>query len=163
MAALTSDWLRHFQLLLWYRWMEFNETWQEARSQRPLPCLCFSDRSEKQDGYPCLWLAEIFSTSPLKPLKGAQRNLTGSKISMSSTKVVFFKQVGKTRWLPWPLIGWDIFDFSSETTESYSTKLDRQNDINVLYQFLARLHFSAEELLLYPRRRRRRQRPHAKC
>ena len=27
--------------------------------------------------------------------------------------------------------------------------------------FLARLHFSAEELLLYPRRRRRR--PHAKC
>ena len=33
--------------------------------------------------------------------------------------------------------------------------------------FLARLHFSAEELLLYPRRRRRRQRPrrrpHAKC
>ena len=32
-------------------------------------------------------------------------------------------------------------------------------------QFLARLHFSAEELLLYPRRRRprRRPRPHAKC
>ena len=33
--------------------------------------------------------------------------------------------------------------------------------------FLARLHFSAEELLLYPRRRRRcprrRPRPHAKC
>ena len=39
--------------------------------------------------------------------------------------------------------------------------------------FLARLHFSAEELLLYPRRqrrrpcqrprRRRRRRPHAKC
>ena len=29
--------------------------------------------------------------------------------------------------------------------------------------FLARLHFSAEELLLYPRRPRQRQRPHAKC
>ena len=35
--------------------------------------------------------------------------------------------------------------------------------------FLARLHFSAEELLLYPRRQRprrrlrRRWRPHAKC
>ena len=27
--------------------------------------------------------------------------------------------------------------------------------------FLARLHFSAEELMLYPRRQRRR--PHAKC
>ena len=29
--------------------------------------------------------------------------------------------------------------------------------------FLARLHFSAEEILLYPRRPRRRPRPHAKC
>ena len=78
MAALASDWLRHFRLLLWNRWMEFNETWQEARSQRPLPSLCFSGRSEKQDGRPGLWLAEIFSTSPLKPLNGIQRNLTGS-------------------------------------------------------------------------------------
>ena len=32
MAALASDWLRHFRLLLWNRWTEFNETWQEARS-----------------------------------------------------------------------------------------------------------------------------------
>ena len=42
MAALASDWLRHFRLLLWNRWMEFNKTWQEARSQSPLPSLCFS-------------------------------------------------------------------------------------------------------------------------
>ena len=41
MAALASDWLRHFRLLLWNRWKEFNETWQEARSQCPLPSLCF--------------------------------------------------------------------------------------------------------------------------
>ena len=68
MAALASDWLRHFRLLLWNHWMKFNETWQEARSQRPLPSLCFSGRSEKQDGRPGLWLAETFSTSPLKPL-----------------------------------------------------------------------------------------------
>ena len=68
MAALASDWLRHFRLLLWNRWTEFNETWQEARSQCPLPILCFSGRSEKQDGRPGLWLAETFSTSPLKLL-----------------------------------------------------------------------------------------------
>ena len=68
MAALASDWLRHFQLLWRNRWTEFNETWQDARSQRLLPCLCFSGRSEKQDGCPGLWLAETFSTSPLKPL-----------------------------------------------------------------------------------------------
>ena len=90
MAVLASDWLRHFRLLLWNRWMEFNETWQEARSQRPLPSLCFSGRSEKQDGRPGLWLAETFLTSPLKPLNEIQRNLTGSNISTSSNKFVFF-------------------------------------------------------------------------
>ena len=115
MAALASDWLRHFWLLLWNRWTEFSKTWQEARSQRPLPSLCFSGRSEKQDGRTGLWLAETFSTSPLKRLNGIQRNLTGSKISTPATKFVFFEPIGKTRWPPWPLIGWDIFDFSSET------------------------------------------------
>ena len=182
MATLASDWLRHFRLLLWNRWTEFNETWQEARSQRPLPSLCFSGRWEKQDGRPglwlaetfstsslkplnriqrnltgskistsstkflfvgpigktrwpqCLWLAETFSTSSLKLLNWIQRNLTGSKISTSSTKFVFFGLIGKTRWPPWPLIGWDIFDFFSETAERNSTKLDRKQDLNVLYQ-----------------------------
>ena len=123
-----------FRLLLWNRWTEFNETLQEARTSHPLPSLCFLGRSEKQDGRPGLWLAEIFSTSPLKPLNGIQWNLTGSKISMSSTKFVFFGPIDKTRWPPWPLIGWDIFDFSSETVEWNSTKLDRKQDLNVLYQ-----------------------------
>ena len=134
MAALASDWLRHFRLLLWNRWKEFNETLQEARFQRPLPSLCFSGRSEKQNGRPGLWLAETFSTSPLKLLNGIQRNLTGSKISMPSTKFVFFGPIGKTIWPPWPLIGWDIFDFSSETTEPNSPKLDKKQDLNALYQ-----------------------------
>ena len=71
-------------------WMEFKETWQESRSKRPLPSLCFSSRSEKQDGRPGLWLAETFSTSPLKPLNWIQWNFTGSKISTPSTKFVFF-------------------------------------------------------------------------
>ena len=134
MAALASDWLRHFWLLLWNRWREFNETWQGARSQRPLPSLCFSGRSEKQDGRPGLWLAETFSTSPLKSLNGIQRNLTGSKISTPSSKFVFFGPIGKTRWPPWPLIGWDIFYFSTETAERNSTKLDRKQVLNVLHQ-----------------------------
>ena len=183
MAAPASDWLRHFRLLLWNRWTEFNKTWQEARSQRPLTSLCFLGRSEKQDGRPGLWLAETFSTSPLKPLNRIQRNLTGSKISTPSVKFVFFGPIGKTRWPPWPLIGWDIFwlflwnrwtefketwqearsqcplsslcfsgqsekqngrpglwlaetyfDFSSETAERNSVKLDRKEDLNVLYQ-----------------------------
>ena len=59
-GRLASDWLRYFRLLLWNRWMEFKETWQESRSQRPLPSLCFSGRSEKQDGRPGLWLTKTF-------------------------------------------------------------------------------------------------------
>ena len=62
----------------------------EARSQCPLLSLCFSGRSEKQDGRPDLWLAETFSTTHLKLLNGFQRSLTGSKISTSSTKFGFF-------------------------------------------------------------------------
>ena len=53
---------------------------------------------------------------------------------MSSTKFVFFGPIRKIRWLPWPLIGWDIFDFFSETTERNSTKLDRNQDPHVFYQ-----------------------------
>ena len=86
MAALASDWLKYFRLLLWNRWTEFNETWQETRFQCLLPSLCF------------------------------------------------FRADRKTRWPPWPLIGWDIFDFSSETAEWNSTKLDRKQDLNVHYQ-----------------------------
>ena len=134
MAALASDWLRHFRLLLWNRWTEFKKTWPEARSQHPLPSLWFLGRLEKQDGRPGLWLAETFSTSPLKPLNGIQQNFIGSKISTSSTKFVFFGPIGKTRWPPWPLIGWDIFDFSSETAEQNLTKLNRKQDLNVLYE-----------------------------
>ena len=69
MVALISDWLPHFRLLLWNRWKEFNETWQEARSQRPLRTLCFTGWSERQDGRPWHWFNATFSTSPLKPLK----------------------------------------------------------------------------------------------
>ena len=159
-----------------------SETWRESRSQRPVPSLCFSDRSENQDGRPGLWLAEAFSTSPLKPLNGIpwnmtgskistystkfvfsgwsekqdgrpnlwlaetfstpplkplngiQLNLTESKISTSSTKFVFFWLIGKNKIAAWPLIGWTIFDFSSEIAERDSTKHDKKQDLNVLYQ-----------------------------
>ena len=86
MAAPAYDLLRHFQLFLWNRRIEFNKTWQEARSQHPLPGLHFSGWSEKQDSRPFLWLAETY------------------------------------------------FDFSSETAERNSAKLDRKQNLNVLYQ-----------------------------
>ena len=83
---------------------------------------------------PGLWLAEIFSTSSLKPLNGIQQNSTGIKILTPSTKFVFFGPIGKTKWPPWPLIGRDIFDLSSETAEPNSRKFDMKQDLNALYQ-----------------------------
>ena len=110
MVALASDLLRHLRVLLKNRWSEFNETYQEARSQLPLPSLCFFGPIEKNKmaALSSNWLRH-FSTSPLKPLNGIQRNLTGSKISTSSFKFVFFVPIENQRWPPWPLIGWDIF------------------------------------------------------
>ena len=61
----------------------------------------------------------------------------------SFTEFVFFGPIGKTRGLPWPLIGWDIFDFVSETAKQNLTKLDRKHDLNALYQvcvFFFRAH-----------------------
>ena len=133
MAALALDWLRHFRLLLWNGWTEFNETWQEARSERPLPSLCFSGRSEKQDGRPGLWFAETFSTSSLKPLTEFNETWQEARSQRPLPSLCFFGPIGKTRWPPWPLIGLYIFDFF-ETAEWNSTKLDRKQDLNVLYQ-----------------------------
>ena len=57
--------------------------------------------------------------------------MTRSRVTTSSTKVVFFGPIGKTRWPSWPLID---FDFSSETAEWNSTKFDKKQDLNVLYK-----------------------------
>ena len=89
MAAPASDWLRHLRLLRWNLWTEFDETWQEARSQRPFTKSVFFGPIGKNDGRHGPWFAVTFLTSPLKLLNRIQRNLTGSKISTSSTKLGF--------------------------------------------------------------------------
>ena len=74
--------------LLWNCLTVFNETRQEARSQRLLRSLfvCLPIGKSKCPG---LWFAETFSTSPPKPLNGIQWNWIGSKITTYSTKFVF--------------------------------------------------------------------------
>ena len=47
---------------------------------------------------------------------------------------MFLRPIGKQKWSPPPLIGWDIFDFPFETAERNSTKLNRKLDLNVFYQ-----------------------------
>ena len=151
MAALASDLLRHFRLLLWNRWTEFNETWQEARSQRPLPSICFrADLKNKMAALASDWLRHfrllpwnrwtefnetwqeaksrkyrgifeghslvkktdkfgkrLVSTSrtyasPKGKGTGVRRSKRplSSKISTSSTKIVFFGPIGKTNGRP---------------------------------------------------------------
>ena len=93
----------------------------------PLQSLYFSDRSENQDGRPAagLWLTETFSTSPSET---AEQNST--KFERKQDLNVFYQfyvfladRKKKTRWTPRPLIGWGIFDFSSETENGIWPKL----------------------------------------
>ena len=97
----------------------------------------FSSRLVKQDGGPGLWLAEIFSTSlkPMNPFSWKNWNKIclnnqwmefietwqEARFYSSFTEFVVFRPIRKTRWPPWPLIGWDIFDFFSETAERNSS------------------------------------------
>ena len=60
---------------------------------------------------------------------------------------MFFGPIGKTRWPPWPLIGWDIFHFSSKIAEWNSTKLDKKQDNHVLYKVWI---FRADEKTRWP-------------
>ena len=135
MAAPASDWLRHFRLLLWNQWTEFNDTWQEARSQRPLISLCFSGRSNKKK---MAALASDWLRHFRLPLwnRWTEFNETWQEArSQCPLPSLCFsgRSKKKTRLPPWPLIGWVIFDFF-EIAERNSTKLDRKQTINVLYQ-----------------------------
>ena len=132
MAALASDWLRHFSS----ETAERNSTKLDRKHDlNVLYQVCvFSGRSEKQDGRPGLWLAEIFSTSPLKPITEFNETWQEARSQTPLPSLCFFGLIGKTRWPPWPLIGWDIFDFSSKTAEQNWMKLDRKQDLNVLHQ-----------------------------
>ena len=122
MCFLSSvrDYFKHYWL---FRncWTEFNEIWQEFKQSSTK--FVFLGWLENQERCPGLWLAKTFLTS-LKLLNRIQRNLTGSKLSTSTTKFVFWGH-WKPRWPLWPLIGRDLFCFFSATTELNSTILDR--------------------------------------
>ena len=129
MAALASDWLRHFRLLLWNRWTEFsppwtmidwdffdfsatgerefNKTWQEARSQCPLPTLCFSGRSEtKLIALASDWLRHF---QLLLWIRWTEFNETWQEIRTERLlQSVCFGPIRKPSWPPWNLIGWDV-------------------------------------------------------
>ena len=51
-----------------------------------------------------------------------------------TTKFVYLRLICQQRWLPWALIGWDIFDFSSATPNRIWQNLSRSKYSFVLYQ-----------------------------
>ena len=125
----------HFRLLLWNCWMGFNETWQEARSQRALPILWvfFSGRGKKKTKMAALasdwlWHFRLFFWNRWTEFKETWQEA----IYQCPLPSMFFGPIEKTRWPPLPLIGWDISHFS-EIAERNSTKLDREQDLNVFY------------------------------
>ena len=109
MATLASDWLRHFRLLIWNRWTEFNETWQEARSQRPLPLascqvlltsvLRFQRRSRK-----CLSQSDVRAATLFFPI--------GPKNTNFVEDVEILLPV-KFRWIPFSGFRWEVENVSA--------------------------------------------------
>ena len=135
MATPVSHWLRHVQLFLINSRVEFKEIWQEARSQRPLPSLCFSGRSEKNEmAIPASDLPRHFRLFLWHHWTKFNENLWEARSQSPVPSLCFSGRWKKTRWPPWPLIGWDIFDSFSEIAEWNAMKLDRKQDLNVLYQ-----------------------------
>ena len=76
------------------------------------------------------------STSPLKSMNRIQARKQELNVLYQVCLGFFAGRSGKTRRLLHALIGWDMFDFSSETAERNSTKLDRKQDLIVFYQFV---------------------------
>ena len=103
MAVLASDLLWHFQLLLWNRGRKFNETWQEARSQHPLPSLCFSGRLEKQDGRPGLWLPRHFQLLLRNRRKEFNDTWQKARSQRPLTSLYFSGGSVNKKWPPWPI------------------------------------------------------------
>ena len=130
MAAPASYWLREFQFLLWNCRTEFDEICKEARPQRPLPSLCFWANWKFKMVAPAYdWLRHLRLL-----LRNRWMELKETWLeAISQCSLPTFCLLGpseKPRWPPQSLIGWSIFDFSSEIAERHSMKLD----LNVLYQ-----------------------------
>ena len=94
------------------------------RSQHLLPSMCFLGRMEKKMATLASDLLRHFRLLPWN--RWTELNETWQECPPPI--LCFSGMISKTIWPPRSLIGWDIFDFSSETTEQNLTKLDRKQD-----------------------------------
>ena len=124
-----------FSTSIWNYRTEFKETWQEARSQlrSSIKFVFFgADRKTKMVALASDWLRLFFLL-----LLWTEFNETRQEAEpRPPLPTLRFGPIRKPSWPPLPLIGWVIFDFSSETAARNSWKLDRKQDLNGLYQVL---------------------------
>ena len=126
--------------------MELSETWQETISQSLQPDLWGfglvfflgggggGGRSENRNGFPYLWLAKTFSTFSLQPLTEFNETVQKARYQRPLPSLCYFVRVErKSKWSSCALVDWDIFNFSLQPLQN-SKKLDRTQDLNVLYQ-----------------------------
>ena len=117
--------------------MEFNDTFKRKQDLNILYQygVFLADRKNKMAASASDWLRQflLLLWNCWTELNETWLNAR-SQCPLPRHKCVFFGPIGKSRWPPWPLIGWDIFHFSSETAEQNLRKPVRKQDLNVLYQ-----------------------------
>ena len=135
MATPASDWLRHYRLLLWNRWMEFNKIHRKQDFNVFYHvCVFRVYRRNKIAAPACDWLRHFrfllwnhwMEFNKIWQDARSQRPLISLCFSGRSEE----KDGRPASDLP------RHFDFSSVTAEQDSTKLDRKQDLSVLYQFV---------------------------
>ena len=150
----------HFRLLLGSPLTVFNETWHEARTQRPLPSVCFFfsqienqrwhflrllsnrwpefDKTYRKKGLNCLYHVCWLFRADGKNETNHQIS-SDSHPSATSNKAIHCLKWGgggyaKSIWPTWRMIWWNIFHFFSGTAERNSKKLNMKQGLNVFYQ-----------------------------
>ena len=130
MAVPPYDLLRHFRLLLWNRWTEFNETWQrQDLSILFQACVFRADQKYKMSALASDWLRHF---QLLLWHRWTEFNETLQKASSQRPlpSLCFFELIQKQYGRPGLRLAETYFDFSSETAERYSAKLGRKVNKN---------------------------------
>ena len=130
----------HFRLLPWKRWTEFDKTWQEASTQYPLPSVL--GLFENQDGRPAYDWPIYF-----RLLVGNRQtefyvtwHVAGTQCPLQS--LCFSVQSENQHGRPGLWLNATFRFFSSETTKRNKNKIDRKQELKVIYHvcvFLANL------------------------
>ena len=109
MAILASDWLRHFQFPLQNYLMDCVQTWHRCSTQGPTQVLLLF-RAMKNPTLASDWLRHFQLFLKNYCIDCVQTWYSSSTLSPTQV-LLLYGAMQNPRWLPWPLIGLDIFNF----------------------------------------------------